>query len=81
MRMFHHSLFNSLCIGEMLDPRGIEGAVDSTEEEVAMDTSSVHSEGSEREPAIQPQVGQSALFTPLTCVSVWSLEFNLLMQL
>lgn len=61
MKMIHHS-FNSLYIGEMLDPRGIEGAVDSTEEEVAMDTSSVHSEGSEREPAVQPQVGQSALY-------------------
>jgi len=45
----------------MLDPRGIEGVVDSTEEEVAMDTSSVQSEGSEREPAVQPQVGHSKL--------------------
>lgn len=62
MKMFHHSLFNSLYIGDMLDPRGIEGVVDSTEEEVAMDTSSVHSEGSEREPAVQPQVGQSTLY-------------------
>lgn len=61
MKMFHHSLFN-LYIGDMLDPRGIEGVVDSTEEEVAMDTSSVHSEGSEREPAVQPQVGQSTLY-------------------
>ena len=51
----------SLYIGDMLDPRGIEGAVDSTEEEVAMDTSSVQSEGSEREPAVQPQVGHMAI--------------------
>lgn len=40
-----------------IDPRGTAGAADSTEEEVAMDTSSVHSEGSEREAAVQPQVG------------------------
>jgi len=37
------------------DPRGIEGSVNSTEEEVAMDTGSVHSGGSEWEPALQPQ--------------------------
>ena len=60
----------------MLDPRGIEGAVDSTEEEVAMDTNSVHSEGSEREPAVQPQVGQSTLLASLYFVSVGSLEYN-----
>ena len=53
-------MFNSFV--DMLDPRGIEGTVDSTEEEFAMDTGSVHSEGSEREPALQPQVGQSTLY-------------------
>lgn len=60
MKIFYHSLFNSFV--DMLDPRGIEGTVDSTEEEFAMDTGSVHSEGSEREPALQPQVGQSTLY-------------------
>ena len=74
--MFYHSLFNSLYVGDMLDPRGIEGAVDSAEEEVAMDTSSVHSEGSEREPVVQPQVGQSTLLPSLNFVSVGSLEYN-----
>ena len=38
------------------DPRG-EGIGDSVEDEVAMDTSSVNSEGTETEPAVQPQVG------------------------
>lgn len=36
------------------DPRG-EGIGDSVEDEVAMDTSSVNSEGTETEPAVQPQ--------------------------
>ena len=62
----------------MLDPRGIEGAVDSTEEEVAMDTSSVQSEGSEREPAVQPQVSRMAIYIFITAKS---LEFNLSSQL
>jgi len=62
LKVFYHSLFNSLYVVEMLDPRGIEGSVNSTEEEVAMDTGSVHSGGSEWEPALQPQVGQSALY-------------------
>ena len=53
----------------MLDPRGIEGVVDSTEEEVAMDRSSVQSEGSEREPAVQPQVGQSAFLAFLIYIT------------
>lgn len=54
--VFHDSLFNCLHVDNMIDPRGTAGAADSTEEEVAMDTSSVHSEGSERESAVQPQV-------------------------
>ena len=62
----------------MLDPRGIEGAVDSTEEEVAMDTSSVQSEGSEREPVVQPQVGQLAF---LIFITPRSLVLNLSSQL
>lgn len=62
----------------MLDPRGIEGAVDSTEEEVAMDTSSVQSEGSEREPVVQPQVGQLAF---LIFITARSLVLNLSSQL
>lgn len=62
----------------MLDPRGIEGAVDSAEEEVAMDTSSVQSEGSEREPVVQPQVGQLAF---LIFITARSLVLNLSSQL
>ena len=62
----------------MLDPRGIEGAVDSTEEEGAMDTSSVQSEGSEREPVVQPQVGQLAF---LIFITARSLVLNLSSQL
>ena len=65
----------------MLDPRGIEGGIDSTEEEVAMDTSSVQSEGSEREPAVQPQVGQSTLFASLIFFSVGSLQVKQLSRL
>lgn len=61
----------------MLDPRGIDGAVDSTEEEVAMDTSSVQSEGSEREPVVQPQVGQLAF---LIFITARSLVLNLLLN-
>jgi len=81
LKTFRQSLFYSLYIGDMLDPRGIEGAVDSTEEEVAMDTSSVQSEGSERESAVQPQVGQSTLLSSLIFVSVGSLEFKHLSRL
>lgn len=59
-RLFLASLHQQLgrpnqALDVLSDPRGIEGAVDSTEEDVAMDTSSVQSEGSEREPAVQPQ--------------------------